>query len=691
MHSRLAAAEATLAELQKSMYGGPLGEAYERDMLPHRLSQAEQKIAGFHNALVGTGYDSGELFEVYQEGGLIEKLAAAEGEVAALKKQLAEAAKEATAKGGNIELRLADTQQDLAELQDLVGGASSLDVDISNRLEHVESEIQRLHDGRRELQADLDHGLDSAGDELRTAVSTMVMDKENFEARLSEAEDRIDLLEERLGEDGDEYFDDVDAKTRLEDITSSLKGQESQIEELQKQLGEEDPSHDDVMTRLEDAEDRMQDLKARLGFDSDGSDSAEDSDSQDIVSRLKETEGQILTLCNRVGTHSDEDFKGPDLLTRLNWTEGEVETLMNRFVYVCNEDYEGEDLQTRLDWTEGQIETLYKRLGFESDEVWSCGDIITRLEGTEGQIGTLYERLGFDNDSEADSDGEDMVTTLENVVSRVGEAEAGITQLNESVGTGSIDGFSSLDVMEKLEDTQRRVTDLELQSEVQDATCTKITQCVETTALDIRGLQVELSGEHDDGGIKQRLVAAEASLKALKDGAGTDLGNSGSLDTSPRPPTPQPSSAASQGDAAWRSDTYFDRPLPAQESALAAPQRTAAKSLEDPCPPCAEDKPTSLLKEDATASAITAPQPQRSLPGTPLPRTEETPLVKPRPAPEPEAALQPEQPQAWDREGVTPEKIQVRYPPNIYWALAMCLAHSARVSRGSFLLVSCKP
>ena len=314
-------------------------------------------------------------------------------------------------------------------------------------------------------------------------------------------------------------------------------------------------------------------------------------------------------------------------------------------------------------------------MGKDSDEEYDYEDLVTRLEETEGQIETLYERLGFDTDSEADSDGEDMVTKLENVVSRVVEAEAGITQLNESVATGCIDGFNSLDVMEKLEDTQRRVTDLELQSEVQDATCTNVAQRVETAALDIRGLQVELSGEQDDGGIKQRLVAAEASLKALKDGAGTDLGNSGSLDTSPRPPTPQPSSAASQGDAAWRGPPrYFVRPQRTAAKILEAPRPPCAEDkptrfvrVDAPRPPCAEDKPTRFVKEDAAASAITAPQPPDSVPATPLPRTEEIPLVKPRPAPEPEAALQPEQPQAWDREGVTPEKIQVRYPHDMNW------------------------
>ncbi len=594
LQARLAAAEGTLAALQYSMYGALRGESHARAELPYRMDQAEEAIMRFQTALIGTGHDSGELFAAYQDGGLIERLAAAEEEVALVKRKLAEAASSEEATGEALFARLADAEWEVARLEARLGEANKSHTvveDVLSRLQSIKSEVEDLKAAHSVAQAALEASVGQTEKDMAELMETVTAGGSALQSRLSEAEEEISHMQECLGSDSGSNSEDV--LTRLQEQEWSLENVETKIKSLNVRLGFKDGSCEEYVTeRIGEAEASIEEIRDFLGLHR--------IDSEDIVSqvdgvatRVGKAEAAIEQLKEQLAAASGEGAVSQDLLSRLEEAQ--------RSIAVLQEQARAQDATSLV--FDAQMEDAKREIGALKYDVATLGPLDERLGAAEASLASLKEEIYGE---EAWSGG---------LLERVGDMEHALDVLpSDVVGANAL-------------------------SDMEAAIKGRLSQAEEAVAALTQRLDGATSGA--------RLEDLSEEVKVMKDSMQelAEAVQDGSLATL---------------DASTQAQATVDGVMRKVERLV------------------------KIVEADAGSSAVMsgAAAPPRAIPLSPNTCDTGVPLVKPRPAQEPEPVSQlPEAPtQAWGKyEPVTTEKIQVL--PSQLIATWLRRKHSSSMAR----------
>ena len=370
LENRIRRAEAQLTDMKEAAKTDALRWGH----LEARVKQAEDEIGGVNHELYG---DVSETEYDINKGNVVPRLDATEREVERLQEDHATAQQSA----GQLAQELKNAQNDIERVWDLL---TSSDHDgaqatsgATDRLAAAESEIQALKSQYRDFV-----GTDGEVDpisivskledtqrqvaELEETVHQETCAGQNLAERLDEAEGKLAALEQV---DADDVMARLnEAEDKVDDALERLDNAEDNIAELQKM----DP--DEVFERLDAAEDNITELQ-RMDPDDvfERLDAAEDNiaelqkmDPDEVFERLDAAEDNITEL-----QRMDPD----DVLARLEEAADQIAGL---------QEIDADDMLARLEVAENQITGL--------QEV-DADDMLIRLEEAEDEINKLTKVL----------------------------------------------------------------------------------------------------------------------------------------------------------------------------------------------------------------------------------------------------------------------------------------------------------
>jgi hypothetical protein len=211
--------------------------------------------------------------------------------------------------------------------------------------------------------------------------------------RLNKSEEKLEDLAESSDDEDEEKAEEGASRAYIKDVQQRLKVLEDNV------FDEEESGEEGVLTRLEEAEEKLDILEERLDNLA-GSETDEDEDEEDRIIRLKDLEGRIKFLLEVVA--ESKDGTDSSVIARLEEAEGKLSALEEQLDNLGASDEDEEIGKVSLKELAERVEEL--ELVVNDANAGSADGILDRLGETEGRLREVRVRL---------SDLEEQVEDLE--------------------------------------------------------------------------------------------------------------------------------------------------------------------------------------------------------------------------------------------------------------------------------------
>ncbi|BDA41288.1 hypothetical protein COCOBI_02-0680 [Coccomyxa sp. Obi] len=691
--SRLDAAESALEDLKEQLQINSYAGRRQDELTESRLDEAEEQIAALQRASEEAAAAGGSSLQTRLSHAedrikglacLVEKgLLESETDIAKLKRRLGCCAEgeEATSRG-SVEQRLHKSEEEITALKELAGKNVDMKdyLEVKTRLWKAEGDLEYLCDTVNG-DADIDDDGPSLQDRMKDAEGKIAALQETAdEAGLKEMQLRV--LEASLAQSAaEERFD------------SRLTSAEKEIEQLK--LDDDPISRVVTKARLDHTDSRIKQLEEKHAEVLDTLEDGPDT----LAPRLAAAE---LIISEQLGFTGSEELQGETVLARLEGAERTIARLQEEMTCKhseaeeCAEEEEDDDEDmSEEDEEEAENDSAMLRMELfgddgDDDDEGVIDHILSRLLAAEREVTRLQEltckqeaaQQGAEQLAEQLKDAQDRIQRVwdevagtQSAMARLDDAEAEMEALKERLWVVDEEGVDAVSVVARLEETERLVTDLqEIVTEDSEAAqdTAQVLSRLEEAEDKIAALKQQPSGTALDAmEVMARLQLAEGRISELTRVV-NDLADAAE-------PRPEKTEVEITSEMEWipeekrrewlqrgvpKSEWYMSWVKDCKERSEADDDNTLEQKLRG-----IQSSLHSELRGDYWGLDIKGFQGRDAAVGSKATQQVkasaenvsegyELQLVKPRPAPEPEMAKEEEASTAWDREGVTSEKIQ---------------------------------